>query len=452
MILIIAGSIAGVLLLIALLALKFYVVVEPNKAHVVVTMGSGRKIYHPAVEGAKSAYFYLPFLMQRIIVSLENVKHEINNIVLHDKNVAPFQCDITCWFKITDPQLAAEKLDVDEEGNIMTSIRETLNAQVQGVARNAAMQQEILDLMRDRMSFGESVFKTVNGDLDEWGVQLVKLEIIDFADAQGGHVIDDYEKRREAEINSATRQVVAVQDQVAKVKEAEAMKAAEQARIEASQIIEMRDIDRTQSVGIRQQEARLKVAVQADLANAKEVAAQKTKIVGEARYTAEAAVVKAEGEAQAKVKTSTGQAEAEVKLAEGRASAVKVEAGAAAQATEVKGTAEAEVIKLTGTAEALAVEKKADAQKKFTDASKEIELSKIAADIEKTKFNAMANAMQKADIQVISPDMSFMGFGAKEGAGIGALVGALKKSSGLDLGALVTALTQKSTKTETPTS
>ena len=64
------------------------------------------------------------------IVSLENVKHEINEIKLHDKMVAPFKCDITCWFKITNPELAAEKLDVDANGNIMESIKDTLNAQV----------------------------------------------------------------------------------------------------------------------------------------------------------------------------------------------------------------------------------------------------------------------------------------------------------------------------------
>ncbi|MCR4279685.1 MAG: hypothetical protein NUV78_03045, partial [Candidatus Zambryskibacteria bacterium] len=207
--------------------------------------------------------------------------------------------------------------------------------------------------------------------------------------------------------------------------------------------IEMRAIEARELIGVRGESARLKVAVQSDLANAKEVVAQKTKILGEANYTAEASVIKADGEAKSRVKASEGQAQAEVKLAEGRASAVKVEAVAAAESTEKRGAATAKVVELTGTAEATAVEKKADAQKKFTDASKEIEMSKIAADIEKTKYLSMANAMSKANIQVISPDMSFMGFGAKEGAGLGVLVESLQKASGIDLKGILSHLGKK---------
>lgn len=410
-----------------------YVVVEPNKAHVVVSMGKGRKVYHPSRQGSKSSYWFIPLIMRRIIVSLENVKHEINEIVLHDMHVAPFKCDITCWFKIEDPEKAAEKLDVDENGNIMASIRETLNAQVQGVARNAAMQQEILDLMRDRLKFGESVFTTVNGDLDDWGVKLVKLEIIDFADADGGHVIEDYEKRREAQINSTTRQVVADQQQAALVKEAEANKTAEQARIESEQIIELRDVEKLQIVETRRQEARVKVAEQAEKANKIEVLANKTKVIGEAQYTAEAKVIVAGADADAQARIAEGQKKAKVTLAEAEAEAVRVAAVADSEATTVNGTAQANVVRLKGEAEAVALEKKADAQKKFTDASKEIELTKIAADVQKVQYQSTAEALRSANIQIVSPDMNFMGFGAKEGMGLGVMANALKKVSGIDL-------------------
>lgn len=441
--LIIGAGVVGTLFLLVLVALNFYVVVEPNKAHVVVFMGGGRKIYHPAREGSGSAYFYLPFLMQRIMVSLENVKHEINDIILHDKDVAPFKCDITCWFKITDPELAAEKLDVDSEGNIMTSIKETLNAQVQGIARNAAMQQEILDLMRDRLSFGESVRKTVNGDLDEWGVQLVKLEIIDFSDTGNSHVIADYEARREAEISSETRQTVAEKEQEAKVKEAEAKRISEKARIDADQEIEMRDIEKAEQVGIRREKQRLTVAEQADKANEKEVSAARTKTVGEAEYMADAQVIQADGQQKSQAKLAEGQKAAKVTIATGEAEAVKLDAQARSEAIQKTGTAEAEVVKQKGMAEATALEKKADAQKKFTDVSKDIELAKIAADIQKTQYTSMAQALQQANIQIVGEDMKLLGFGAKEGAGLGSLVTALSKASGIDLGKVVEGVIKK---------
>lgn len=431
-----AGSV-GILFLLVLMALHFYVVVEPNKAHVVVTMGGGRKIYHPSKEGSSSAYFYLPFLMQRIIVSLENVKHEINEIELKDLNVAPFKCDITCWFRIESAEKAAEKLDVDEDGNIMRSITETLNAQIQGVARSAAMGQEVIDLMRNRQGFGKSVFDEVNGDLDEWGVQLVKLEIIDFKDVGGSQVIKDYETRREATVAAETRKIVAEQDKEAKVVEAESMKIAERARLDSEQEIEMRDIEKQEQVGIRREQQRLTVAERADKANAKEVLAARTRTVGEAEYQADAQVINAKGNAEAQARLADGQKQAEVTLATGKAEAVKLDANAQAEATTKKGTAEADVIKAKGISEAEALEKKAVAQGKFENASKEVEFKKIEADVEKAKYASMAQAYANAKVQIISDKFDFMGFGAKEGLGLGLALNSVKEESGVDVGTAV---------------
>lgn len=428
-----AGIVAIVLFAIIFLALQFYVVVEPNKAHVVVTMGGGRKIYHPAREGAKSAYFFIPFLMQRIIVSLENVKHEINEIELKDSNVAPFKCDITCWFRIESPELAAEKLDVDAEGNIMKSITETLNAQIQGVARSAAMGQEVIELMRNRQGFGADVFKQVNGDLDEWGVQLVKLEIIDFKDVQGSQVIKDYETRREATVAAETRKIVAEQDRDAKVAEAEAKKISEKARLDSEQEVEMRDIQKQEQVGIRKEQQRLTVAEQAEKANAKEVAAERVRTVGEAEYVADALEIESDGKAKAEVKTAEGRATAVELSAKANAEAVKVDAEAQAEATKKKGNAEAEVIKAKGASEAEALEKKAVAQGKFQDASKDVEFKRIEADVEKSKFASMAQAYANASVQIISDKFDFMGFGAKEGLGLGIAMNNLKEKSGIDV-------------------
>ena len=400
--------------------LNLYTVVEPNKAHVVVSFGSGRHIYHPSMSGKKSAYFFIPMFMKRIIVSLENVKHEINEIELRDAHFAPFKCDITCWFKIENPDFAAEKLDVDRDGNIMNSIRETLNAQVQGVVRAASMKQEVMELMKDRTTFGESVFKEVNGDLDSWGIQLVKLEIIDFSDLNDTHVIRDYEARRESEISSMTRQTVAKNNQDAKVAEAIANKTSEVARINAEQEAQMRDIERNEATRIRDEAARLKVAETTEKANQMQVEAEKTKAVGQTKYEAEAKIALAEGE-----KTSR------IKIAEGEA-----------QANKARGIAQAEVVERTGTAEASAIEKKADAQKKFQDASKDIEMAKIAADIRKTQFTATAQALATAKIQIISKDMSFMGFGAEQGAGLDVLL----SNSGIDLNEAIKSFTGNKSK------
>lgn len=432
-ILAVIASVVGLIALAFLFLTLFYVVVNPNQAHVVVFMGKGRKVYSPSkvsLEDQKNkelsksystAYFYLPILMKRIIVSLENVKHEINEIILKDVNVAPFKCDITCWFKIQDPDLAAEKLDVDADGSIVESVRETLNAQIQGVARAAAMEQEVIDLMRNRKVFSDSVYKEVNGDLDDWGIQLVKLEIIDFSDTDESHVIKDYEKRREAVIESKTRIEVAEQTQLAEVKEAEARKLSEEARIHTQQEIQMKEVDMMQTVDTRKAEARIKVAEQLEKANDKEVKAKKTEIVGRASYEAEAAEIIAKGRAQAQVKEAEGQSQGITLLAK----------------------ADAEKIRSLGKAEAEAVSHKAEAQQKFTDVSKDIEMAKIVADLEKSKYASMADSMSNAKLNIVSPDMNFMGFGAKEGAGLGALAEALQATAGVNISDLVSSIADK---------
>lgn len=415
----------GVVVLIGLIALSTYTVVEPNKSHVLVVMGSGRKEYHPAKAPAKSAYFYIPFIMKRIIVSLENVKHEINNIILHDKEMAPFECDITCWFKITDPNLAAEKLDVDSDGSVMASIRETLNAQVQGVARAAAMGQEVVQLMKDRQDFATEVFRVVNGDLDEWGVQLVKLEIIDFRDAEKSHVIGDYQARRQAQVESATRQEVAKQNKDAAVVEAESNKTAGIATAESEREVEKARVEKNKQVALANQDAEQQVTDKMRLVNEKKVEAKRTLEVGQANVTKEATIVTAEGDAQATLKR--GKAEADVVEAKGTA---------AANIAEKQGTANATVIEKTGLAEALATDKKAEALKKYNDAGITLEQLKAYVEIQKSKFENLGKALQAANINLVSGGDGGNLFGfdlnADTGAGLGQMLNALSKVTGKD--------------------
>lgn len=422
---IILTILAGLFVLVGIVLLATYTVVEPNKSHVLVVMGGGRKVFHPAKTGSASSYFYIPFIMKRIMVSLENVKHEINNIILHDSEMAPFECDITCWFKITDPNLAAEKLDVDDDGSVMESIRDTLNAQVQGIARAAAMEQEVIKLMKDRQTFATDVFNTVNGDLDEWGVQLVKLEIIDFRDADGSRVISDYQDRRKAQVNSMTRQEVAKQNRDAQVAEAEASREAGIATAESNREVEKADIERKRQVALASQEAEQKITEKVELVNAQKVKAKRTLDVGSAEVVKEATVQQAEGEAQAIFKR--GKAEADVVQAKGEAEANII---------QKTGLAKAAIIKETGLAEATAKDKMAEALKKFNEAGITLEQLKAYVEIQKSKFENLGKALAGASVNVVSggDGGNIMGFdlNAETGAGIAQMLNAFTKVTGKD--------------------
>lgn len=78
---------------------RLYMVVPAHQAHVVVTRGSGRKVYCSR-PGYKSSYWSIRLFQRRSIIPLEIVKLTIGNIPLRDKNIAKFKCDVVAWLII----------------------------------------------------------------------------------------------------------------------------------------------------------------------------------------------------------------------------------------------------------------------------------------------------------------------------------------------------------------
>lgn len=425
----------GVLVLLAVfIFLITYTVVEPNKAHIVVIMGGGRKVYSPhQEEGYKkaTAYFYIPFLMKRIILPLSNVKMEIPGFALKDKEVAPFLCEAVCWFRIDQPDWAVEKLDIEDD-NFEEAVRETLEEQVRGIARAAAMKQEILDIMRDRAQFGGIVEKEVNGALHEWGLEIVKLEIVDFSDIQGSNVIHNYEQMRESQIASTSRKKIAEQNKEAEITEAESQKLAGIVRAQAERDVKKADVEKQKQVNIATQEAEMAIAKQAELANKQKVEADRTYKVGQANVERQAIVEKANGEAEAKFRV--GKADADVIEARGTADANVV---------QKTGLAEAEIIKQKGLSEAEAKDKLAEALKKYNDAGITIEQLRAIVEIQKTKYENLGKALAAAHVNANlvqgGEAGNLLGFdlGPEAGAGIGQLLQALQGVTGKKLGDII---------------
>lgn len=402
---------------IALLAVFFfltYTVVEPNKAHVVVFMGRGRKVFSPHTdEGAKkgsTSYFHIPFLMERTILPLTNVKMEIPSFELKDQQVAPFMCEVTCWFRILRPEVAVEKLDVSEGFEL--AVRDTLEEQVRGIARAAAMKQEILEIMRDRKTFGDGVEQEVNGALVEWGLELVKLEIVDFSDVTGSQVIRDYENMRKATIQANSRKVIAEQDKEATLVEAETKREAGVAMHVSEREVEKANVEKERQVLVAKEDANATVAKQRELANLKKVEAQRALEVGQANVTKQATIEEAEGEAEAEYKR--GKARADVKQAEGNA--------------------EAEVIRSKGLSEAEATDKKAEALKKYNEAGITLEQIKAYVEIEVAKYENLGQALANADINLVggTEGNSLFGFNldSQGGANLGQFITAMENTSG----------------------
>jgi flotillin len=402
--LIIYGAVALVVLAIVFFAT--YTVIGSNEAHVIVFMGRGRSIKSPVardgVEG-KTSYFYIPFLMKRYIMPLTNVKLDIEDIHLNDKELAPFICDVVTWLHIADPVRAAERLSFDSS-NVFTSLHQDLQAIVQAIARAASMKQEILEIMRDRAQFSNGVSNEVDIVLKEWGVELVNLEVNDIRDEDGSAVIANYEEIRKAAIESKARVEVSARNREAIEAEAENKQKAEVAVAESEKNFKSKQIDRDTVLGIAVQDQQLKVAVAEQKTNEQKVTAARVIQVGNANIVKEATVVKAEGEADAiKIK---GEREAEV--------------------VTLTGQAEGKAIEAKGLAEAKAKDAMAKALKEFNDAG--INLEKIRASVEMNKAyaDAYGKIASNADIKVVTggegANILGLPMNAKTGADFGQMI------------------------------
>lgn len=417
MILIIVGIVVVLVVILLIFLMSTYTVVQPNQAHVVTRLSGGRTVYSPKIDTAgaathKTAYFYIPGLMKRQILALTNIKMEINDIELHDKEVAPFLCDVVCWFHIVDPALAAERLDLEHRDGTFGSVMESLTNLVPAIAREVSMKQEVLDIMRDRVTFGNSLETSVEAQIIKWGVDVVDLEINDIRDANNSSVIKNYESIRQTEVNSSTRQRNAEMVRIAIVAEQENKQQAEIKTAEVEETYRKRQIEKDKTIGISEANRDLEVAQSTELANKQKVSASRTLTVGQASI----------------------QKEQTVTIAEGDADALQIKGERQAQVTRLTGTAEADVVLAKGTAEAEAKAKMAEALKAFNEAGITLEQIKAWVQVQTVKFQAIPEAFKSANINLTSsdPQKIFGAFGldAEGGASLASFIKQLEASTG----------------------
>ena len=422
----IALIILGVLAVLAAIFLATYTVVAPNEAHVVVFMNGGRKVYapRPADNDAKSSssYFFIPFLMRRTILPLAVVQIEIDRFELNDVNMAEFSCNVFAWLRISAPEMAVEKIDMRSQP-FDVAVRRLLQAQVAGIARGAAMADTVIALMKDRTTFSSKVQKEVNGSLSEFGLTLTKLEVVDFSDAPNSKVITNYEKKRESEIESESRQTIALQTQLAEIKEAESLRESGKAKQDAEREVELKRIEKERQTNLAAQEAKALVAEKEKQTNIKQVEAVRELEVGKASVLKEATIEKAKGEAEA-VKQK-GYAEAEVVQKQGETQA---------EADKRLGVAKADVMKAQGEAKGAAITAEAEGLAKYNEAGMSLERLKAVKEIEITKAQSIAAALEKAEIKINNIT------GGAEGNPMGGILGMLNATGGANLGQMMAAL------------
>lgn len=344
----------------------------------------------------KVAYYaipsWVPIIGRQIQkMPLNMIEISVPDFETFDKERAKFNCDVKAYVYIKDVITAAKRFPGSIE-----NLKSQMSFVIQGATRQVTTQKQIREILTDREGIRDMTRDRVKKEVDEWGLELSDLEVLDFKDAKGSSVITDISSIKHAEINSDARQKNAEQFKMARLKEAETEEEAKK-----------RELQKDENVGIREKTKNQKVAIEDQKAQEELMKVLQINTVRKAEIEKEALIQESEGKKQALIMAGAGKAEAD---------------------------------KLILFAEAEGLSKKADAMKKIAESAlgvREIEMKeKIGVEL--------AKAYQNADIKVIQAGDKPQGLmdlvTASGGANIGAALSSLNATSpelGAKLGKLI---------------
>lgn len=396
-----------------------YRVVPVNEAHVRI-MYNKKEIF--SARTGKSSYWFIPFVTKLHKLPLCNLSVPVEDVKLNDKNMAKFVCDLACFINIDKIELAIERLILTsishDLGFNLEKLSSDLKAIMESIGRTVATQQPIIDIYMNRQMLVASIKKEVELVFPEWGISLVNLEIKHIRDAEGSTIISDIEKKVAAEIRRD-----------AEIRIATTSKEARLAKAENDEIASKREIEQKKNISIAQQEADILTQQKTAEANVKAVEAQSKLEVGKAE------IAKKVVQQQAEARKIEVEQEAEAQKIK-----YQVEAEGQAKSITSVGQANADMKKALLLAEAEGNLKLAEAMKAVQDSAIEVKKLEIGRDIEIAKATQLAQALSKANMQLImgSGDFSRL-FGIQFNAESGANLKQFQDLSGISFEELVEA-------------
>ena len=377
-------------------AFGLYRIVPVNEAHVVIR-GNTKEVFmsrkmskinmkgelEPDKTDYRSAYWYIPFITKVVRLPLVNLRIDVPDVKLNDKNMAKYMADVVVFVNIDDPILAAERTDITVsaaryEG--VDAINEDFRAIMESIMRTTATKQTLVDVFMDRNALDKAITEEIMPVFKGWGLRLIDLEIKDIKDTQNSSILQDIEKKIAAQINADARVKVAEETKRAEVVEAIQKKEAEMVKAENEQMWRQRQIQKDREIGVAQQDQIKMTAEKEREANSSKVEAMRKIQVGTAEVEREAVIQRAEGVKKKMALESEGKA-AEVQNI---------------------GQSEANIIKLKKVADAEGTEKLALAQQKFNDAATTIETIKANKEVGLEYAKAYAAIGANAKINIVN--------------------------------------------------
>jgi flotillin len=375
----------------------------------------------------------------KIVLPVSVFDLDLTDYEAYDKGRLPFRVDIKAFFRISDSNLAAQRVASFEE------LHKQLKAIVQGAVRTILASTEIEAIMQGRATFGEQFTHEVSAQLTNWGVVAVKnIELMDIRDSQSSAVIHNIMEKKKSYIEMESRTEVAANMKTAQIAEIEAQRETDMKKQLALQQVGIQTATKDREVGIANQQSTQAVQEEQRKTKEKEMAVIKVAEVNQAEINKEVQVVKAEQEKQTGIIQAEGIKQRLTINAEG----TKIKAILDAEGLLESKKRESEGIALEGNARA-----EAEKAMQLAPVQAQIVLAKEIGEnvgyqqylvtVEQIKANQVvgveqAKALEKADIKIIanSGDVS---------SGIAKLGDVLSAKGGTSIGAMLEGLVQTET-------
>ncbi len=312
--------------LVVVIALFLRRVVPTNEVHIVQST-KYTKSYGKDTPNGNSYYewpSWVPVIgITKIIMPVSVFDLHLTAYEAYDVGRVPFVVDIVAFFRISDSNVAAQRVESFRE------LEQQLLSIVQGAVRTILASHDIDKIMLERSVYGEQFTQAVKDQLTSWGVVPVKsIELMDIRDADDQMVIHNIMEKKKSLIEMQSRQEVANNIKEAEIAEIEARRERDIQDQQALQAVGERTAEKDKAVGIANEQAHQEIKEQQRITKEKEMAVVKVNDVKRAEITKDMNVVKADEDKQTTILRAEGDLEAKKKEAEG----IKVEGEAKADA------------------------------------------------------------------------------------------------------------------------
>jgi flotillin len=346
----------------------------------------------------------LPLIgLQRVTLPVSNFAIDLPDYAAYDKERVPFLVHVMAFFRINDSNTAAQRVASFEE--LKEQLTAIVQGSVRTVLAGHEIDQIMLDRSRFGEAFTKEVQPQLGGWGVE---AIKNIELMDIRDAKDSDVIHNIMAKRTSGIERESRLVVADNSRQAEMAEIAAKREIEMSRQLAAEQVGLRTAEKDKNVGVANEQASQQVKVQQRETAAKEMDVVQVKNVRGAEISREVAViaaaqakevaiVQADAAKQVAIVSAEGNKQQTVLTAEGKLEAAKRNAEGIAVEGEAKGSAETAILMAPVDAQIKLAEKIGSDQgyQTYLLGIRNIEAAQAVG-------TAQAEALKGADVKVIT--------------------------------------------------